>query len=119
VIRVPKHRPPTAADMDELSVGGMVVGIDPSQRYQRAVFDLAPSDMLVAYTDGVVDATNFNGERFGKKRLREAVLRALQEKPESSATELVERILWESRQFTGLAPRPDDKTLVVLRVLER
>lgn len=119
VIRVPKHRPPTAADMDELSVGGMVVGIDPSQRYQRAVFDLAPNDMLVAYTDGVVDATNFNGERFGKKRLREAVLRALQEKPESSATELVERILWESRQFTGLAPRPDDKTLVVLRVLER
>ena len=117
VVRVPSHRPPTAADMDELSVGGMVVGVDPSQRYQRAVFDVRPDDVLVAYTDGITDSVNFAGEKFGKKRLRAAVLRALADKPGSTAAEVVERILWEVRQFCGLAPRADDSTLVVVRML--
>jgi sigma-B regulation protein RsbU (phosphoserine phosphatase) len=116
VVRVPKHRAPTSADIDELSVGGMVVGVDPSQRYQRAVFDLRPDDVLVAYTDGVTDSTNFAGEKFGKKRLRSSILRALSDKPSATAAEIVERILWEVRQFCGLAPRVDDKTLVVVRV---
>ncbi len=117
IVRVPEHRAPTSADVDELSVGGMVVGVDPSQRYQRAVFDLRSRDVMIAYTDGVTDATNFAGEKFGKKRLRASVLRALTEKPTANASEIVERILWEVRQFCGLAPRVDDKTLVVVRVL--
>ncbi len=119
IVRVPQHRAPTHADIDELSVGGMVVGVDPSQRYQRAVFDLRPRDVLVAYTDGIPDAANFAGEKFGKKRLRQALLRTLTEKPTASAAEIVERILWEVRQFAGLSPRNDDKTLVVVRVLQQ
>lgn len=117
VVRVPSHRAPTSADIDELSVGGMVVGVDPSQRYQRAVFDLRPNDVLVGYTDGITDAQNFAGENFGKKRLRNAVLRALAEKATASASEIVERILWEVRQFCGLTPRIDDKTLLVVKLL--
>ena len=117
VVRVPKHRAPTMADLDELTVGGMVVGIDPSQRYQRAVFDIRPGDVVLAYTDGVTDSTSFSGERFGKPRLRQALLRCLEEKPHASAGEVVERILWEVRQFTGLSKaRSDDKTIVAVRV---
>ncbi len=101
----------------KLSVGGMVVGIDPAQRYQRAVFDLRPRDLIIAYTDGLVDATNFSGERFGKRRLRAAVLKALGEAPDSTATQVVDRIMWEVRQFAGLSPRPDDQTLLAVRVV--
>lgn len=118
IVRVTRHRAPTTADMDELSVGGMVVGIDPSQRYQRAVFDLKPRDVIVCYTDGLIDATNFAGARFGKKRVREAILAALTDDLEATAPKVQERILWEVRQFAGLTPRPDDMTLVVLRVRE-
>lgn len=118
VVRVPKHRPPTAADMDELGVGGMVVGIDPSQRYQRSIYDLKPRDFLIAYTDGLVDANNFAKQRFGKKRLRETILKAIAENPDQSAHELLERIHWEVRQFAGLSPRPDDHTTVVVKVLD-
>lgn len=118
IIRVPRHRPPTPADVDELHAGGMVVGIDPSQRYQRAVFDLKPRDVIVAYTDGVTDTVNFARERFGKKRCRQAVLDALTQDPEAGAAAIVERVLWELRQFAGLAPRPDDTTILALRVRE-
>jgi len=118
VIRVPKNRAPTNADIDELTVGGMVVGIEPTQRYQRAVFDLKPRDVLIAYTDGLPDTRNFQGERFGKKRLRAAVLHILAAEPDASAARIVEQILWHLRQFAGLTPRPDDTTILAVRVLE-
>lgn len=117
VVRVPEHRAPTEADIDELSVGGMVVGIDRSQRYQRAIYDMNKGDVLLAYTDGLVDTTNFAGARFGKKRLRQAFLDELRDDPAVNANRLVDRMLWHVRQFAGLSPRPDDLTIVVVRLV--
>ncbi len=116
VVRAPAHRPPSKADIDELGVGGMVVGVDPSQRYQRAICDLRPRDFIIAYTDGVPDTLNFSGERFGKKRLHEAVLTALKNTPDATAAHVLERIVWEQRQFAGLNTRPDDATIIVIRI---
>jgi phosphoserine phosphatase RsbU/P len=105
-----------ASEIGELSAGGMAVGIDPLQRYQRGTCELRPGDVLIAYTDGITDTLDFSGKRFGRARLRAAVLQALAEERELSAARLVERIFWELRQFAGLLERPDDQTLVVLRV---
>jgi sigma-B regulation protein RsbU (phosphoserine phosphatase) len=116
VVRVPTHRAPSPADIDELSVGGMVLGIDRSQRYQRAVYDMQPRDVMIAYTDGVTDATNFSGEKFGKKRLRASVLAILAAEPEATAARILDLLHWEVRRFTGLSSRADDETLVVMRV---
>lgn len=122
------HEPPmvvrrqagsTKFEIIELTVGGMVVGIDPSQRYQRAVFDIRPNDVIVGYTDGLSDAVNFAGERYGKPRLRDSLTRLLTDQPGASATAIVDRILWDLRQFAGLATRPDDLTLVVVRVMAK
>ncbi len=116
VFKATPGRAPTAADIDELSIGGMAVGIDPNQRYQRGTYDLHKDDVVLAYTDGVTDMLNFGGEKFGKKRLRQAVLDLLTREPEASAARLVEHIYWELRQFGGLRDRPDDQTVVVVRV---
>src|ERR1043165_8570550 len=89
VIRVPAHRAPTTADIDELSVGGMVVGVDPSQRYQRAVFDVPARDVVVMYTDGLTDAASFSGQKWGKKRLRESILKVLSQEANASAARIV------------------------------
>lgn len=116
IVRVPEHRPPTMADVDELATGGMVIGVDPSQRYQSASFDLRPGDVLLLYTDGLSDAMSFDKERFGKKRIRIAMLQALREKPDASADAIADHIVWENRRFVGLNERSDDTTLIVLRV---
>ena len=116
IVRVPTHRPPSAADIDELSVGGMVVGIDRSQRYQRAVYDLHDRDVLVAYTDGLTDASNFERKKFGKKRVRETLLTILAAEPEAPASRILDLLHWEVRKFTGLSNRVDDETIVVMRI---
>lgn len=116
VVRVPAKRAVTEQDVSELSVGGMAVGIDPHQKYQRGMFDLQARDVLVAYTDGVTDALNFEGKRFGRARLRGALVSLLAQEPEAGAARVLEHIFWELRQFAGVMERPDDQTVVVMRV---
>lgn len=116
VVRVPAHRAPTTADLDELPVGGMAPGVDPSQRYQQGVYDLEPGDAVLIYSDGLPDAMNFQGEKFGKRRVRRALLDALTLDPDAGAERIADHILWERRRFTGLAQQTDDTTIVVARV---
>ncbi|MEO1715721.1 MAG: GAF domain-containing SpoIIE family protein phosphatase [Planctomycetota bacterium] len=116
IVRVPEHRAPTTADVDELATGGMAAGIDPSQRYQRGHFDLSRGDIVVCYTDGITDASNFEMKRFHKRRLIDAVLTTLDANPAASAAEVVEGVFWQIRQFVGLNKQADDQTLLVMRV---
>ncbi len=109
-------RPATPADVIELTAGGMAIGIDREQRYERGVFDLRPGDTLAAYTDGVVDARTYSNEKFGRARLRKAILDSLAANPDASAQTVLDNIVWEVRRFIGLNPPPDDQTVVVVRV---
>lgn len=97
---------------------GMVVGVIPGERYDMTETQLLPGDILIAFTDGITDAANFENQRFGKKRLLESAMGLLEENPDASANEVLERVFWTMRQFSGLAPQADDETLVVVRILD-
>lgn len=117
VVRPPANgRAPSKADVEELGIGGMAVGIDREQKYQRGVFDLRSRDTIIAYTDGLIDARSFSGEKFGRQRLLAAVLKVLTEEPAATAARVVELLQWEVRRFAGLSDRVDDETIVVVRV---
>jgi len=116
VVRVPSHRAPTRADMDELPIGGMVLGVDPSQRYQQGIYDLQPNDVLLVYSDGLPDAMNFDGERFNKRRVRKALLSILELDPSAPAERIANHLLWEMRRFVGLNKQTDDVTILVVRI---
>lgn len=105
----------------ELRSGGLVLGIDPAENYERSVFDLRGGDIIVIYTDGLTDVRNFAGEKLGRNRLEAAVQDLVAQSPAGSvsASAAVEHLMWTVRQFAGLMPRPDDITIVVLRVAER
>lgn len=99
-----------------LAEGGMVIGVDPRARYRRASFRLHAEDVLIAYTDGLPDAMNFDAARFGKQRVQRAVLDILRAQPAATARQIKDHVLWEMRRFVGLNTQSDDVTLVVVRV---
>lgn len=113
------HEPPMVVRADgrceELSIGGLVVGIDPGAVYTLERSRLEPGESLIAFTDGVTDVMNFEANRFGKPRLRELVGRLRERGHADSAAAVLARILRELRQFGGLTVRPDDTTIVVVR----
>ncbi|TVQ63092.1 MAG: GAF domain-containing protein [Phycisphaerales bacterium] len=116
VLRCPRDRAPESRDVQELSAGGMVVGVDPEQIYQRASFDLREGDVLLINSDGLSDAVNFQGEKFGRQRVRQALLDALRAEPDADANRIADHLIWEHRRFAGMSHRTDDTTLIVLRV---
>jgi len=98
-----------------LGQGGMALGMAPAELFD-AILDegrvvMAPGDLLALYTDGVNEACNASGEEFGRERLADALRRHQQE----PLAEIIRRIDRYLRQFCTLAPRHDDRALLVIR----
>jgi sigma-B regulation protein RsbU (phosphoserine phosphatase) len=110
------HDPPLLLRGDtivKLETGGTVIGVVKDAVYQQEVLHLEQGDSLLFYTDGAIDAMNYDGETYGRKRLVESLIRyrAL------DAVSLTHQIVWDIRRFAGLATQSDDITVVVAKVL--
>jgi serine phosphatase RsbU (regulator of sigma subunit) len=88
---------------------GMLLGVEPEETWSQASIQLAPGDVLVLYTDGILDAEDAGGEFFGRDRL----LTTLRANLERSAQEIQEALLEAVADFTRGAEQSDDIALVV------
>lgn len=102
----------TVTPVTTLTAGGLFIGSPIKSTYEQAAIQLQTGDMLVAYTDGVTEAMNPEGNEFGENRLRPLILQSLR----LSAGEMAERIVAALRDWQGDVPQYDDITLVVAKV---
>ena len=100
-----------------LDTGGLVAGVMSDEIYERSSVQLVPGDVVVAYSDGMIDAARFDGERLGRERFEQLVLESVEEERGESAQVIADRVLWVVRRFAGLAAQTDDQTLAVVRVM--
>lgn len=91
---------------------GFPLGLFPDVVYEEFTLSTQPGDLLVFFSDGIVDADNAAGDMFGDERLC-ATLEQLQS-PE--AKDAVSSVLGAVAKFQGGKEHFDDETLVVLRV---
>ncbi len=109
------HEPPLLlrdGEVQRLGVGGMIAGVDPRQRYDKALIDLKGGDLVLIFTDGLIDAQSFTGERFGRER----IIAAMRDQADASARDAMNHVLWQMRRFVGLNRSQDDTTLVAIKV---
>ena len=108
------HNPPILIHKDgrceQLEEGGTVLGLLPNVSYTRAQTDMLAGDVLLLYTDGLMEATDAADEMFGVEGLVDSV-RAL---PDGSPQAIIHSIVSRIHDFTGGAPQSDDQTLVVI-----
>jgi GAF domain-containing protein len=88
------------------------LGIVPDIPYAALELPLEPGDLLLFYTDGIVEAKNEARELFGFERL-EALVHQHGDLPPQ---QLIERIVAAVSAFAGHAPQHDDMTIVALRI---
>jgi len=101
-----------ATSVARLMTGGPVIGLLENCVYEHETLEVQSGDVLVAYTDGVSEALNPEGEEFGEDRLAGVVT----EWSHLSAEELSERIVETVQDWCRDAPQHDDMTLVVVKV---
>ncbi|MFH0793322.1 MAG: PP2C family protein-serine/threonine phosphatase, partial [bacterium] len=73
--------------------------------------DLSSGDMVVLYTDGVIEAMNERAQEYGRERLLELV----QKESELPTTEIIAKVLGDIEHFTEGIPQHDDITMVVIK----
>jgi sigma-B regulation protein RsbU (phosphoserine phosphatase) len=109
------HNPPMIIRRDGsiiwLEAGGAPVGMFPDWTYEEGVVQLNPGDMVLAYTDGVVEAVDPDGEEWGVESLRTAAAAS----GAHCADDMVDAIFKSMDEFSQ-GCRTDDATVVVLRV---
>lgn len=111
------HEPPIllgkGGKKERLSPSGPAVGLFPDLEFGIKQAEIEPGALLLAFTDGVLDAHNPEGETFGEERLL-----ALIQEPTVSPAALLERINDSLLHHMGARPQFDDITLMALRRLE-
>ncbi|HEX2049387.1 MAG TPA: SpoIIE family protein phosphatase [Actinomycetota bacterium] len=111
-LAVAGHPPPLRYRAEDGSVevvdpSGGLIGAFEGQEFSAATLALAPGDLLVAYTDGLVDARR-GGELYGRERLEAAIARLA---PGATPEELTRRIYEDATDFGEVN---DDAVVFVL-----
>ena len=101
--------------IDSLEKGGLVMGLLENTPYETDTIPFRNEDTLLLYTDGLIDAVNFEGQMWGKERLMEI----LYQSRGYSASQMVHTILGFRRRFVGLASQLDDTSMLAIRRLEQ
>jgi hypothetical protein len=108
------HNPPfllrRSGTIDQLTEGGLLLGIRDKEEYATGTCTLGPGEILLFYSDGVTEARNPAGEEFGEERLQEF----LRKRATMGAEELTETLLAFVREFCAPAKPQDDVTVVVM-----
>ena len=115
------HNPPlllrTDGTIDELTSGGVLLGMVGDQPYIQETVTLAPGEIIVLYTDGITEAVGPSAEEddpeamFGEEALHD-VLRRNRHLP---AAAIKDAILAAVTEHTSGVAQSDDITLVVIR----
>jgi hypothetical protein len=99
-------------DFVDLDEAGFLMGVMDEASYPIGEANLQRGDIVVLYTDGIVEAHSQKGEMFGLGRLRDAI----QKYSARSAKGLYHSILKEMYIFQDERFNKDDITLILMKV---
>lgn len=109
------HNPPLVfrsdGSFEELVDGGMILGAMEGAPYLEGETELHPGDLLLLYTDGLIESENAAGEEFGEDRVRAFGAASTR----LSSAEVLTTLRQELDEFCGDHPLKDDLTLLAIR----
>jgi phosphoserine phosphatase RsbU/P len=107
-----RHGEGNGRDMESLHPTGAALGLIEDPRLRDETVQLCPGDLLLLYTDGIVEAFDPAGEEYGLERLT-VVLREHADLP---AQEVVQALWRDLLAFARGRPMSDDVTVIACRL---
>ncbi len=97
---------------DLIKGDNMPLGFHEEEIYKQFSISLKPNDVLLFYSDGLVEAKNPDGDMFGIERAQQLII----DNAGSSPKDIVDTICADLSAFTGSAHFSDDLTCVVVSI---
>ena len=101
---------PPSGDIDELPSNDMIVGAFSFATYDAIPLRLERGDVLVAYSDGLTEAENKDGDMLGEDRVR-SIIRS---EASRGSKHLEEKLLETIHNFTMGRSQTDDITIMIV-----
>ncbi|HSX27132.1 MAG TPA: SpoIIE family protein phosphatase [Chlamydiales bacterium] len=98
--------------LQELWTDGIAMGAQKLEVVPTSQISLSPGDLLLIYTDGVIEAHDPEDHLFGKKRLHEFLLR----KKKESSQQIIDQLIEEIHLYAQGVPQHDDITLLSFKI---
>jgi hypothetical protein len=111
------HPPPfliREGSVEPLATGGTILGPIKDTIFKRGFAFINPGDVLILFTDGIIERVNADGEIFGEERLVEFV----EKNRKREASEIVDRLFRHLGEFGGKEKWRDDATVIILKRLD-
>ena len=97
-----------------LETNSFPIGFFRGVKYEEYSITMKPADRLYLYSDGITEATNIDGEQFGKERL----LRALVESRPMPLNTSLSSLLATVKEWCGAARLEDDISILALEITQ-
>lgn len=110
------HNNPYVLDADKnsiftLEVGGLMLGILDSVKYDEEIYVLKSNQKIILFSDGITEARNLEGDFFGEKRFENWLLENKHLEPNSMVKGITDKLI----HFRNGAEQSDDITIVVIQ----
>jgi serine phosphatase RsbU (regulator of sigma subunit)/DNA-binding NarL/FixJ family response regulator len=93
---------------------GMALGVLDRETWQQETVHVGPGQVLLLYTDGVIEAQDPEAKFFGTQRLLDLGAALSGAAGQTTASDILAALMAELRAFAGDAPQFDDITLIVV-----
>jgi sigma-B regulation protein RsbU (phosphoserine phosphatase) len=94
-----------------LEAGGLPLGIDSSAAFETGTTELHPGDVLIFFTDGVVEAVNQAGDEYGNQRW----VGAISTLPMGNAQTALQYLMKGVDDYVGSTRQTDDITYLIFK----
>lgn len=98
--------------IESLELKSVPIGVERTTEYGRKALRLSDGDIVVLYTDGIIEAMNEQGKQYGRRGLSQVVTRNRDLAPK----EIVAKIKSDLSAFVGSVRQHDDQTVLVLKM---
>ena len=114
------HQPPLILRKSKIQEGSIVklqptgaaIGLVEEAEFAEKTVDLQKDDLLVLYTDGVIEAENSQNQEFGRARLEASI----RQSERMAVKEVIQKIRLSLEEFSEGKPLADDTTIVICKI---
>ena len=99
-------------DIMEITEKSEPIGVEKTTIYKDYVQNVKSGDIIVTYTDGLIEALNENGAQYSKEKL----ISLVKSNHEKSGKDIASLVKADIKKFSGNESQHDDQTLLVVKI---
>ena len=99
-------------NIEKKSVSCEPLGVEKTTSYRDIQFTVSQGDIIITYTDGLVEALNSTGKQYSTERLASVI----KENCKLSGKEIASLVKTDIKKFIGSESLHDDQTLLLIKI---